>query len=115
MRRLLALFVVISPMSAFAADGFRCPDTGRLVSLGRVEAEVVARCRQPDFASEHTETRRRYQTRVVCGRTVTDEYETQVVIDDWTYDFGDDRFVRSLRFENGVLVAVAEGGYGSQR
>jgi hypothetical protein len=46
-----------------------------------------------------------------CERV--EEYSIDVVIDEWTYDFGRYRFVRYLTFIDGKLSSVETGGYGS--
>ena len=33
-------------------------------------------------------------------------------IEEWTYNFGSTRFIRFLRFENGLLRNISRGGYG---
>jgi hypothetical protein len=33
-------------------------------------------------------------------------------IEEWTYNFGPTRFMRILRFENGILTSIRVGGYG---
>jgi hypothetical protein len=33
-------------------------------------------------------------------------------IEEWTYNFGPDRFIQTLAFENGELVSITAGGYG---
>jgi hypothetical protein len=45
-------------------------------------------------------------------RTV--EQSTDVVVDDWTYDLGRQRFIRFLTFVDGRLATVQTGGYGSR-
>jgi hypothetical protein len=40
------------------------------------------------------------------------ERTIEVVIDDFTYDFGKNRFIEFLHFEDGRLLSVSEGGYG---
>jgi hypothetical protein len=36
-----------------------------------------------------------------------------VIVARWTYDFGASRFVQTVTLENGKVVAVERGGYGS--
>lgn len=98
-------------------SGFRCPTTARLISVGHTTQEVRSRCREPDEARATVELRTVRETvrRWVQGvaREVTVERTVEVAVDDWTYDFGKNRFMHFLRFENGRLIAVREGGYGS--
>ena len=102
---------------AQADDGFRCQRTKRLVSVGDRLSEVRAKCGQADFADNHVEKRKiKRRLRDDQGRfdeSLTEEREIEIVIDNWTYDFGKSFLMRHLRFENGTLAFVATGDYGS--
>src|SRR6185503_17284466 len=112
----LTLLVVI-PGRGEAGGGFRCPTTGRLISLGASTLEVRGRCREPDEARSAVEARtiRERVRRWVAGafREVTEERTVEIPIDEWTYDFGRNRFLTYLRFENGRLSSVGDGPKGS--
>lgn len=113
---LLALGLCASARSA-QADGMRCGT--RLVSTGDSSYEVQARCGAPQAATRRVETRtERRRVRVPCGRGEArcervQEVSLDVVIDEWTYDFGPQRFVHYLTFVDGKLARVATGGYGT--
>ncbi|MES1207075.1 MAG: DUF2845 domain-containing protein [Pseudomonadota bacterium] len=98
-------------------SGFRCPATGRLISLGQSLHEVRTRCREPDDAHVTVETRtirervRRWAGDV--GQEVSVERTVEIPVEEWTYDFGRNRFVQFLRFENGRLISLWNGGKGS--
>ena len=98
-------------------SGFRCTTTGRLVSTGQSLLEVRNRCREPDDARASVELRtiREKVRRWVDGVAVEESVErtVEVPIDEWTYDFGRNRFIEFLRFEYGRLISVREGGKGS--
>ncbi|HTV17727.1 MAG TPA: DUF2845 domain-containing protein [Polyangiaceae bacterium] len=102
-----------------AADGMRCGN--RLVSKGDSTFDVRSRCGEPDDANRRVETRtERRRVRVACGRgearcDQVQEVSTDVVIDEWTYDFGPQTFVRYLTFVDGKLFRVDTGSYGSNR
>ena len=102
------------------ADAIRCGD--QLASNGASLYEVRAICGDPDMATQRVEQRIAYQ-RVVTpcvvenGKTVCEsviQRIVDIVIDDWTYDFGSNRFITFVRFENGSLVRVTEGPYGKK-
>lgn len=101
-----------------AADGMSCGN--RLISKGDSLYQVRSVCGEPDDARRRVETRtERRRVRVPCQhgaaqceRTV--EHSTDVVVDEWTYDFGRRRFLRFLTFVDGRLAAVQTGGYGSR-
>jgi hypothetical protein len=98
------------------SSGFRCPTTGRLISVGQSPYEVRNKCRDPDDLRTSVE-QRTIRERVgrwldgVAGE-VTVERTVEVPIEEWTFDFGRHRFIELLRFESNRLVSVAEGGKG---
>jgi hypothetical protein len=100
------------------ADGMRCGT--RLVSAGDSTYEVKSRCGAPQDATRRVETRtERRRVRVPCGRDGearcdrVQEVAADVVVDEWTYDFGPQRFVHYLTFVDGKLARVATGSYGT--
>jgi len=113
----LAGFGLLLAVAPARADGLRCND--RLVSTGDSIYVVRSRCGEPQDATRRTETRTaRRRVRVACGRGDTrcdqvQEVSVDVVIDEWTYDFGPQRFVHYLTFLDGRLARVDTGGYGS--
>lgn len=112
----LALALLL-PAGGQAGSGFRCPTSGRLISLGASTLEVRNRCREPDeirSTVEHRTIRERVR-KWVDGvfQEVWVERTVEVPIDEWTYDFGSHRFMQFLRFENGRLHWVGNGPKGS--
>lgn len=113
---LVALFVA-RPVHA---DGMRCG--GKLVSNGDTMLEVKNLCGAPHQAIQRVEMRtvRRWVDApctggpggVRCG--YMEEQSVPVVLDEWTYDFGEHVLVRHLTFEAGRLIHLATGGYGSR-
>src|SRR5688572_7720305 len=101
-----------------AADGMRCGN--RLISTGDSTYDVRSRCGDPQDATRRTETRtERRRVRVACanGEARCDreqEVTAEVVVDEWTYDFGPQRFVHYLTFLDGRLARIATGSYGSE-
>ena len=97
--RALAIALVVCIHSLVAADdGMRCDQ--RLVSVGDSEATVLARCGTPTTAETERHNRRDHGAVRRC------------VIDRWTYDRGPSDFVRTLRFEDGLLAGVDVGSWG---
>lgn len=100
------------------ADSLRCGDN--LASTGDSLYEVRSICGEPDDAVHRVEYRTvRYLAPVPCHVengyrrcSVEVERTVEVVIDDLTYDFGHDRFIEYLHFEDGRLLTVSEGSYG---
>jgi hypothetical protein len=112
--RLALVLAVAWPATVLADGGLRCGT--RVVDVGDHMAEVQDKCGEPDFVSQRIE--RRIVRRTVKIRRgpveewVTDEIEVEVPLDEWTYDFGPNAFLRFVTFENGQLVNVRTGGYG---
>lgn len=110
--------MVLAPRLARAgSSGFRCPTTGRLISLGQTTFEVRNRCGEPDDRQASVEQRTvrekvRRWVDGVAGEVVV-ERTIEVPVEEWTYDFGRHRFIEFLRFESGRLISTGEGGRGS--
>ena len=106
MRRLVLLLVLV--MIVPSAMAFRCGT--RLVSEGDHYGQVVDKCGEPDFEDKWVEDR------VVFLRphvnAVPIESLESVVIRLCTYNLGSRRFLRQLRFENGVLKKIETLKYG---
>ena len=103
---------------AARADGMQCGDN--LVTSGDSLYQVRSICGDPDAAYHRIEYRTlRHRVAAPCVRdngkvrceTIV-EQTVEVHIDEWTYDFGKDRFIEYLTFEQGQLVRVTEGSYG---
>jgi uncharacterized membrane protein len=100
------------------ADSLSCNQ--RIASSGDTRYEVRAICGEPDEASQRVEYRTsrgrvagrcvREGSKVCCSRV--EETVVEVVIDEWTYDFGRNRFIQYLTFAQGRLVSVRSGSYG---
>jgi len=117
----LALFQVgLGAVASEAqADGMRCGQ--RLVSRGDSLYRVRSVCGEPNDAQRRVVTqteRRRVSAPCGDGRSETrcarnEEFSRDVVVDEWIYDLGVQRFVRYLTFVDGRLATVATGGYGT--
>jgi hypothetical protein len=101
-----------------AADDLICQD--RIVSEGSTTYDVQSLCGAPDATSQRHEKRRvRRAISVPCGPgpsagrcTQWVEDEVDVLIDEWTYDFGPQRFLTYLSFVDGKVTDIRTGGYG---
>jgi hypothetical protein len=115
-----ALLVVagLSVSASARADSLACD--GRIVSTGDSRYDVKSICGEPDDASQRVEYRTvsgrvagpcvRENGKLRCSQTR--EQVVEVVIDEWVYDFGKNRFIEYLTFEQGHLLSVREGSYG---
>jgi hypothetical protein len=99
------------------ADSMRCGN--RLVASGDSLYKVRQICGDPDASERRVELRtQRHRVRQPCSDDpskrceVEHERTVEVVVDEWTYDFGRNRFVQYVTFEQGKLIAVDSGSYG---
>jgi len=79
-------------------------DSGEL-RTGISQYEILQRCGEPAFKDSREEEL----------LTAVDEHDNRLIvkrIDEWTYNFGPNKFLRILKFENGVLVDVETGDRG---
>ncbi len=115
----LALSVAALITSASArADTLSCE--GRIVATGDTRYDVKSVCGEPDDAVQRVEYRTlrgrvsgpcaRSDGKIICSQTR--EQVIEVVIEEWTYDFGRNRFVEYLTFEQGRLLSIRTGSYG---
>jgi hypothetical protein len=92
-----------------AADAFRCDNL--LVTTGDTRGEVIAKCGEPAEISHRTILRRAYVR--IHGRYYPsggDYFEIPVEL--WIYNLGPNRFMRLVRFEDGVVEEIETLGYG---
>ena len=88
---------------AAEASARRC-DSGEM-RAGVSQYEILQRCGEPAFKD----------SRQVEQLTSADEGTNRLTIkrvDEWTYNFGPNKFLRILKFENGDLVEVETGDRG---
>ena len=116
---LFALLLVLSVARQTYAfnDDFQCGN--KLVSLGDRKYEVLVKCGQPSSRDSHYETRiKRDFYRDLNPPRESERYraplfaEEEVEVEDWVYNFGSNRLLRFLTFENGILVSIETGDYG---
>ena len=114
----LLVLTGLSVSSNARADSLSC--NGRIVETGDSRYDVRSICGEPDDASQRVEYRTvsgrvagpcsREGGKIRCSQTR--EQVVEVVIDEWIYDFGSNRFVEYLTFEQGRLLSVRNGSYG---
>lgn len=102
----LAAFGAAAPLRA---DALRCGS--KLVAEGDTRAAVAAKCGPPDDVVRRTRLSPAIVWRHGRPYRVSDGL-LEVEIEDWTYDFGPRRFMRRVRFEDGLVVRIETLGYG---
>lgn len=101
----VAVAVVWVPVVGQAAS-LRC-GTG-LVSDGASKSDVVAKCGEPVSRESRTESE---EVKTKDGDTSTKRV-VQKTFEEWTYNFGPNRLMQVVVFENGKLIEVKSAGYG---
>jgi len=82
------------------------PECGdRIISTGETKGEVLAKCGEPFYRTSHNE-----ELWVPLGQTGS--RKVVVTVEEWTYNFGPQRFMRIITFRNSLVVDVRTGKYG---
>jgi len=97
----VAWVVALGVFDTSEAASLRCHET-ELVSDGASKPEVHLKCGEPAFKDSRTEVLFDPVTRRTVYRT----------IDEWTYNFGSNRFLQTVVFVDGHLTEVRAGDYG---
>jgi Protein of unknown function (DUF2845) len=110
--------VMCFPLSA-AAESLRCGEA--LIAEGTTQAEVAARCGQPSQIQRQTlygEGAAALPGAPLPGNGppvlpgVVTRSGSGMAVETWIYNFGPNRLMQSIRFENGVVVKIESLGYG---
>jgi hypothetical protein len=123
-RRPARLLLAVASLLLFAATpalAFRCGN--RIVSEGDHYSKVLKICGEPTGVQERViyregVTRPRFRVDGPNGLRYDQEvlqYErsyVEVLVEEWTYNFGPRRLMQLVRFENGFVVEVDQLGYG---
>jgi hypothetical protein len=97
---LAALFLTSAPAGTLVCGT-------RVISEGSSSAEVLARCGEPAQIDRSS---------VLHGFTTPDTAPSGVLIEVhvevWLYNFGPDKLMQRIRFEDGTVVRIESLGYG---
>ncbi len=113
---LLTLSVQWSPVAARTTqNSLRCPGSTGLISIGDTESEVLDKCGEPTTNVKIRIPGVYYGNPGEMGH---EEYRRQIAREGaatqkWTYDFGPNKFVYYLSFQEGELYRIESGGYGN--
>lgn len=114
---LSALSVWACLSTANAEDSMRCDS--KLVRTGAAPYEVRTTCGNPDDIQARTELRTiRRAVEVPCATGYCSSFVEDTIsvnIEEWTYDFGTQRFIQYLTFEQGRLIKIRAGKYGKKQ
>jgi Protein of unknown function (DUF2845) len=107
MNKWLMVAVVTCVPALAMAQSLRCDR--KIISQGASRAEVTAFCGNPvqvDQKSVYLPIAAGHRANPVAGTAV----EVQVEV--WIYNFGPDRLMQRILFEDGVVVRIESLGYG---
>ncbi|NOT83411.1 MAG: DUF2845 domain-containing protein [Methylococcaceae bacterium] len=119
------LLMLLSLLFSYPVFALRCGNL--LVDLGNYKQIVINKCGDPESIDTHIERRglnnsaglsQYYGNGSFPSSGAAINYgqqgyiEIDVVVEEWLYNFGHNRFQQLLRFENGKLVEIRELGYG---
>lgn len=107
MQLLRAGIFVAALLASAEADALRCDR--ELITKGDRAVEVKRHCGEPIAVEKRYVPRTVYARR---GRVVARGWPTEVVVEEWTYNFGPKRLMRVIRLENGVVKDIEPLGYG---
>ncbi len=103
---LVLLFLFLLPSQQ---DSFALTCRNKWVETGDRKVEVLMKCGEPLLVEKYQEraiTYRDFLGRVIKGR------ETYTYVEEWTYNFGSNRFLYFLKFVNDRLFNMEEGTRG---
>lgn len=103
---ILAMIIIAATQgrsSATQTDSLYCD--GRIVSIGDTAGEVMSKCGPPAYSLQREEES---LDRVYRGSRII----TTSIVDDWTFNFGPDRFQYRVLFRNGTVWQIESLDYG---
>jgi hypothetical protein len=103
---LFTMFILVAQTSAFALESDSLICSGGIISVGDVASELVRKCGQPIYTAQ------REQKIVERGDIPGERIITTFVIDDWTFNFGSDRFQYRILMKNGRVWKIDSLDYG---
>jgi hypothetical protein len=108
--------------STAQALGFRC--NSYVIDVGMHKMEVMKKCGNPATRDQRVERRRIGAHQSIGNQvpppvtmqgnriSVVQERDIEIQIEEWVYNFGSQRFMQLLTFEDGRLKQIQDLGYG---
>lgn len=115
----LSVVAVAAMLLPFSAQAMRCGTV--LITKGDVQAKVVRYCGEPVQTQERYALRSGFYARsglVYNGTSGSSKQRYypygryEVLVEEWVFNFGPNKLMRQVTFENGVVVDVETLGYG---
>jgi len=99
------VLTVLLPLPVHAGS-LSC-DNG-IVSVGDSAVDLIMKCGQPAWKDSHSEE-------VVDRPDRNVKHTTVVSVEEWTYNFGPQQFLRIVILRNGVISSIRTGQYGTSK
>jgi len=106
----------------FADPAFALRCGSKLVTKGSPQGKVLKFCGEPESIQIRSIVRAGFPRRQTGRRIGNVEVErdllfadrayVEVIIEEWTYNFGPRKLMRIIRFENGLVTSIRQVGYG---
>jgi hypothetical protein len=113
----LACGILLMADPAFA---LRCGS--KLITEGSPQVKVLKFCGEPEAVQVRSIVRAGFPRRQLRRRIgnagverellFADRAYVEVVVEEWTYNFGPRKLMRIIRFENGIVTSIRQVGYG---
>ena len=105
-----AAVLVLGLLASSPAFAFRCGS--KLVSEGDTRFDVVSKCGEPvDVITERSVFRRPVIWSHGRPQFIGRDY-IEVAVESWVYNLGPNKFMRRVRFEDGIVAEIETLGYG---
>jgi hypothetical protein len=113
---MLVVTFLLTVASAVMASDFSCGS--KIITTGDHSYDVLRKCGEPS----HVEAWEKVRVKRDFGPGLLEEemglsrwspfVKELVTVEEWEYNWGSNRFIRYLRFENGRLIRITVGDYG---
>jgi hypothetical protein len=108
--RVWPLLLITALAATAPAHAFRCGT--RLVHEGDTRSQVIAKCGEPAETIEQQPVFRRPVIWIRGRPFHLGPDFVEVAVESWIYNLGPNKFMRRVRFEDGLVVEIETLGYG---
>lgn len=98
------LLIVFTLLSAVAVAGDYCGE-GKTIYIGDTSSELIMKCGKPDWKQSHAEE-------IIETPDRDNKRHVRIIVEEWTYNLGPQRFMRVFKLQNGKVVDIWLGDYG---
>lgn len=106
MKKTMMLLIFLVSVATLPAHALRCGNA--LVAEGDHKTEVLRKCGDPINVDIRFERRNVVDPHHGSHRPDYDRVYPTAEVEEWTYNFGPQRFMQLLRFENGILKEIRD-------